>query len=227
LETSPFTPRIKVISKRDAKATPKVIASNDITKLFQYLNQPAIKHSYSGCRNLALLSLALDGGPRLGELLSMQLEDLDLKRLRFNVRGKTGERTIIVSPAARNALQTYLDKFRLSQDTELQDVWLTSDGFKLSISGVQSFIARINKELNLHISAHKFRHTFVSTLINAGVSSLVVRELAGHSSVTTTQGYYASSDEALTNVQLTSSPLTLLGVNDIKRGRGRPKPKRA
>ena len=226
IEATPFNSKVKVLSPKDAKHSLKTLSEPDIKKLFAYLTKPDQRNTYLGCRNLAICAVLLDTGIRLGELLSMTLNTLDLANNRFTVSGKTGLRPVLLSPLGSKAIAEYYNTYRKSQGfTQHNQLWLTTDNFPLANTSVQTIFARLGKSLKIDVSPHRFRHNFVSTLANNGVSAFLVQQLAGHASVSTTQGYYHQNNDVLAQTQASTSPLTLLNqsgtITGVQRRRGR------
>lgn len=227
IDASPFNRGVRVYGKRDRVLTNhhKNLQEEQLGKIFEYLMQPKYKNKYTGVRNLAIISLFLDSGMRLGELISIKKDDVLWSRKMITVLGKTGERTCFFSPATEQALQSYWIGFRSEQKDFLaphSPFWLTSDGHPLTKPAVRAFIAAMSKSCEFTFSAHRFRHTFASLMVKQ-VGLYELKELLGHSNVSTTLIYTHGSPDSLKASYRGRSPLATLdvGLPQKKKRRGR------
>ncbi len=108
IPATPFTKAVKFTTRKTDKVI-KHVSINDLAKLFAYLTEPARLKTYRGCRDMAVITLFLDSGVRLGELVSLRLCDLDMTNMRCVIRGKTGQRYALFSePASRHGVWAIL-----------------------------------------------------------------------------------------------------------------------
>jgi site-specific recombinase XerD len=196
-------------TKRKKKRIIKRVEDTELAKIFVVLR--AAPDSYIGCRNLAMVSLLLDAGIRRGELLSIQFDELDLDLCRARVEGKTGERYAHFSETCRRAIADYLDRYRRVQGTQIKPLWLTEKGDVLSYGGFGMVIRRLEKASGVDFHPHRLRHTYASMMASNGINIYDLKELMGHSSITTTMIYIQQDTERLSVVQKQNSPLDRLG----------------
>jgi site-specific recombinase XerC len=79
-----------------------------------------------------------------------------------------------------------------------QALFLSQRRTRMAVRTIQDRLAHWCKELGFsHVNVHRLRHTFATRLANAGISSLQLKELMGHSSLNTTANYYKLSDTTL------------------------------
>ncbi len=227
---SPFNNKsVKFTNRHKKERVVKTIETDDLGRLFAYLSDPELVKTYEGCRNLAIISLLLDSGIRKGELLSVKLGDLDLSKNRFQVMGKTGHRWAHFSDICKAALMKYIQNFRKGQtDRKDTPLWLCRDGAPLSEDGFSSLITRIKRRAGVKFHAHRFRHTYATLMAQQGTDIYSLKELLGHSSLTTTQIYLHANVELLSEVYHPRAPLTFLSEEEIggiqrKARRGRPR----
>jgi site-specific recombinase XerD len=225
ISQSPFNKSIK-FSTRNQERVVKDVSQEELRLILDVLSSEAGTGSYVGLRNMAIFSLLLDSGMRRGELLSMKLGEIDLKAGKCLVRGKSGMRYALFSDTCRRAISRYYKRWRCEQnDRPDSPFWLTEDGEPLSYNGFGSMIRRLEKASGVDFHAHKLRHTFATLMANQGTNVFDLKELLGHSSITTTQIYIQSNVDHLSRVHHDKSPLANLGagtVDKIKRRRGRP-----
>lgn len=226
IDKCPFNRTVKFTTKKQDRIV-KRVAENDLARIFTVLSQDASKDSYVGLRNLAIVSLLVDSVIRRGELLSIKLCDIDFRAGRCAVLGKTGSRYALFSDTCKRALSRYYRKWRNSQDSSpTSHFWLTEDGEPLSDAGFGSLIKRLEDRCGVDIHAHKFRHTFGSMMAQQGTNIFDLKEMMGHTTITTTQIYVHGEPEHLSRVHRTNSPLSTLnnGTQErVKRRRGRPR----
>ncbi len=89
-------------------------------------------------------------------------------------------------------------------------------------------MTRLSRRSGVKFHAHRFRHTYASLMASQGADLYALKELLGHSNVTTTQIYLHSNIEILANVYHPRAPLNLLAENEVqgiqrKKRRGRPR----
>lgn len=138
--------------------------------------------------------VALHTGLRLGELIALQWDDVDLVAGRLTVRRsdwhghlgspKSGkERTIKLNARAAAALKRH---------RHLRGLWIWSqpNGERLNKDDFRDALKRVRKHAGLrNFGWHTLRHTFASHLVMRGVALKAVQELLGHASITTTMRY--------------------------------------
>jgi len=228
LDKSPFNKSVKFTNRHKAgKPAIKSVNTDELTRLFATLKNPDQLKTFAGKRDLAMISLLLDSGVRKGELLSMRRIDLDTANRVFSVKGKTGPRVAHYSEVAKKPIGDYL-KARLAlvgnNQPDSDALWLSIDGETLSVGGFDSVIARLRHKAGVTFHVHQLRHTFALDMSHK-VSVFELRDLLGHSNITTTQIYVQNNPETLSETyQRTVSPLTELEPNipGLKR-RGRPR----
>jgi site-specific recombinase XerD len=198
-------------TKKNKKRIIKRVEDSELEKIFAVLRAGA--GGYVGCRNLAMVSLLLDSGVRRGELLSIQFAGLEPERLRVQVSGKTGERFAFFGEGCRRAITDYLHRYRRNQANQLP-LWLTEDGSPLTYWGFGMVIRRLEKASGVDFHPHKLRHTYATMMARAGVNVYDLKELMGHSSITTTMIYIQQDVDHLGEVQQKNSPLDRLNRSD-------------
>lgn len=149
-------------------------------------------------RDASIVLFLLNTGLRLGELIAMQLGDVQVSDRKGVLRvqnGKGGkQRSIPLNLEARKALQEWLT-VRPASDCDF--VWVAVEAEKLGISGraVQRILERYLLEADLDaLSVHICRHTFAKNLVENGVGLEKIAALLGHSNLNTTR-LYVTPDE--------------------------------
>ena len=140
-------------------------------------------------RDLAMIDLLASTGMRVGELVQMNIEDIDFQERQCKVFGKGNkEREVYFNARAKIHLQQYVAQRR--DDNPALFVSLSSPHQRLSISGVEVRLRTLGKRLNLSkIHPHKFRRTLATMAIDKGMPIEQVQRLLGHVKIDTTLHY--------------------------------------
>lgn len=149
--------------------------------------------SFQKARDLAMVALMLLNGLRSREVIGLQLEDLLLAEMQIRVRGKGGRvRMLPLPPETVRILQCYLRTERpLTNATEVfVSLKGRARGRALTPAGLRSLFRHHRNTAGVpQANAHRFRHTFASDMIRAGISLPALMRLMGHAHVHTTLLY--------------------------------------
>ena len=151
-------------------------------------------------RDASLVLFLLNTGLRLGEAVSLQVEDVQLSDRKGSVLVRNGkgnkQRSIPLNNEARQALRDWFEV-----RPESQYVWTVVEGdIGSSLSGrtVQRLICRYAQDASLDdLTPHVLRHSFAKNLVNAGVGLEKVAALLGHGNLNTTRIYVTPSEKDL------------------------------
>ena len=148
-----------------------------------------LRDSCTEIRDLAIIDLLASTGMRVGELVQMNIEDIDFQERQCKVFGKGNkEREVYFNARAKIHLQQYVAQRR--DDNPALFVSLSSPHQRLSISGVEVRLRTLGKRLNLSkIHPHKFRRTLATMAIDKGMPIEQVQRLLGHVKIDTTLHY--------------------------------------
>jgi len=164
-----------------------------------------------GIRDRAILETLYATGIRVGELVAMNVGDVEFQQAQVRVVGKGGkERVVLLGKHSLRALQHYLDGGRplMVCDGEVA-LWLNVKGHRLSQRGVRMIVTKLARgaEIEKPVSPHTLRHTFATHLLDGGADLRVVQELLGHADVSTTQIYTHVSQKRAREVYMNAHPL--------------------
>jgi integrase/recombinase XerC len=196
-----------VRSPKVERTLPGWLTRAQVEQLFSLAENRAAEGDFLGARNLAIVETFYATGIRLSELQRLNLDDLDLIGDQVKVRGKgRKERIVPLGQAAVRALRRYeLRRGEVAPRAALSDrraVFLSERGRRLSLRQiqlvVQKFLDTIAEDAGL--STHSLRHSFATHLLDAGADLLAVKELLGHTSLSTTRIYTHTSKERLKRV---------------------------
>lgn len=172
---------MKRIHKIKTKQPVKEIISDEAIELLR---------DNCGCaRDLAMLDLLYSTGIRVGELVNLNISDVDFEARECIVFGKGDkERKVYFDAKAKIHLQNYLKK--RTDDNPALFVTLDAPHDRLKISGVEIRIRALGRKLNMEkIHPHKFRRTMATRAIDKGMPIEQVQKILGHSQIDTTMQY--------------------------------------
>jgi len=182
-------PAVTLVAPKLEKHLPEFLREEEIKKALESIDQKSV----AGFRDRAILELFYGTGMRLAELISLHIEDIDLSAGIVRVYGKGGKERIL--PIGRNAgkkIQAYLLRRKeLYPKEETRALFLNRWGEKISSRGVQLLVRKWLRcaSEKKKLSPHLIRHTFATHLLDRGADLEAVKELLGHSSLSTTQIY--------------------------------------
>lgn len=158
----------------------------------EIISDEAIEKLRDNCtcaRDLAMIDLLYSTGIRVGELVNLNISDIDFEGRECVVFGKGDkERRVYFDAKAKLHLQDYL-KTRSDSNPALF-VTLDSPHARLKISGVEIRIRKLGRSLKLNkIHPHKFRRTMATRAIDKGMPIEQVQKILGHSQIDTTMKY--------------------------------------
>ena len=164
-----------------------------------------------GIRNRCLFEMLFCSGARIGELISINVKDIDFSSKSIKVLGKGNkERLIFLNEHAIDSIHDYLDNSRgeLLGNRKSDRLFINHIGGDLTTRGVRDIIDNIIKKaaLNIKVTPHMFRHTFATMLLNEGCSLKSVQELLGHANLSTTSIYTHVSNDRIKDVYLHTHP---------------------
>jgi site-specific recombinase XerD len=163
---------------------PKSVATDDFVKLFD---------SAACLRDKAILAVLADTGCRIGGLMDMSIERLNLPRRRASVTEKGGKtRTLFFTHYTAQLVGTYIGSRRSGPlwMSETEDTALTKHGVYMMLKNLKR-----RTGITGRANPHSFRHGFAREYIRRGGDISTLAKLLGHSDVSITARYYAVFDE--------------------------------
>lgn len=170
------------------------------------------KRTPRGIRDSAILELFYGTGIRLSELAELRLENVDLRERQVRVLGKGGkERVVPMGSCAARALEEYLavrSSLAANLPVASSHVFLGPKGRPLSRRTIERIVRKYLAQVDDSGAwfPHALRHSFATHLLDAGADLLAVKELLGHSSLSTTQIYTHVSTERLKQIYRQAHP---------------------
>ena len=179
-------PAIGLAPPKGERRLPRVL---DADRAMQLLDAP-VENDFVACRDHAMLELLYSSGLRLGELVGLNLADLDLAEGLVRVLGKGNKtRLLPVGRQAREALRAWLPQ-RLQGRPVDDALFIGQRGARIHPRTVRQRVREAGvRELGQHLHPHMLRHSFASHILESSQDLRAVQELLGHADIATTQIY--------------------------------------
>lgn len=173
---------------RQEKLAPRALSRKEQNALLRAVER------YGSTRDKALVYVLLFCGIRVGELVTLQVEDLEIKQRmgKMTVRGKGDKyREVPLPSIVRRALKEYVGERKSGP------LFLGQRG-PLTVRGVQQILKKYAYHARIeHLTPHVLRHTCATNLLNKGVDLVKVAALLGHENLNTTARYTRPTFEEL------------------------------
>jgi integrase/recombinase XerC len=168
------------------------------------------KHTFTGDRDKAIMLTLLDTGVRAGELLSMDLGDLDVTGAILVRRGKGGKpRTVYIGRKSRQAVRAYL-KHRNDDSPAL---WISNRGERLKYKTLRSIILRRADKANVNPpTLHSFRRYFALTMLRRGEDVFTIQKLMGHADLQVLRRYLKQTNQDTEQAHRRAGPVDNAGL---------------
>jgi len=185
---------------------PKVFSVDEVVKL---LEQPHGQVPAS-LRDKAILEVLYGAGTRVSELVFLNVDDIDFESGYIRVFGKgSKERIVPVGSYALEAISEYIKKGRIKliKGYHSGALFLNQHGKRLTRQGCWKILNKYAKQAGLEdIHPHSLRHSFATSLLQAGADLRSVQEMLGHADISTTQIYTHVTREHLKEVYMLTHP---------------------
>ena len=173
---------------------PRVIPNQIVQDLLQSTYDAFTPEKRTSLRDILVIELLFDTGIRVSELCELTDDAFQLQndKLRLVIKGKgRKERVVqITTPQLIAVAKRYLETY--AQDIQTSGaIFYNRCGRQLSPQSVRRIISKHLKmiQATYHVTPHMFRHTFATSLLEAGMDIRYIQSLLGHSSISTTQIY--------------------------------------
>ena len=169
---------------RNLKTKGKIVepfTQKEIEKIFQNFTNDGIND-----RDMLIIEVLYSTGIRREELINIKVKDINFENQLIKVKGKRNkERLVPILPTLKNSIQKYLTK------NSSKYLFSSKHGGRISKSTVYRIINRYFRKVSTKakLSPHVLRHTFATHLLNNGADINSIKEILGHSSLSSTQIY--------------------------------------
>jgi integrase/recombinase XerC len=188
----------------DIKCSPADLIENP--KVFKPLPKPvSVDEAFSLCdlnqgddaiavRNQALCELLYASGIRVSELVSIDIDTVDLNARLVRIMGKgKKERIVPIHQTCADLLKTWITVYRMDllKDPLEKALFVGERGERLHVRVVRLILSRLGHELhiNKNLSPHRLRHSYATHLLESGADLRSIQELLGHATISTTERY--------------------------------------
>ncbi len=173
------------------------------------LSQPKSSET-RGIRDKAMLELLYATGIKVSEIIELTVDDINLKQGFLRCRTKTHERVVPMGRKAVSAVKTYLDKARpklVSYDS-VKYLFLNRNGTKMSRQGFWKILKSYGRSAGIkkEITPYAIRHSFAMHLLQNGADLEAIRQLLGHTDISSTQVYEKIMDTRIKQVYEKAHP---------------------
>jgi len=197
-----------VRTPRQDKRLPKCL---DVEQVRALLEAPDTK-TFLGSRDRAILETIYSAGLRVGELISLNIEDLDEFSEALRIRGKgKKERLAPLGSKAMEAIDEYLAmRAKAFGRSRRGALFVNKVGGRISARSVRRKLDKYTRRagIDMPISPHVLRHSFATHMLNAGADLRSVQEMLGHESLSTTQIYTHLTTRRLKEVYDRAHPMS-------------------
>ena len=199
-------PMSKINSPKNSKRLPDFIRERHLEQLEKNMS---IDDSFSGQRDLLVITLLYQLGIRRSELIGITENDIDKKRKTIKVLGKGNkERIIPISEELIHQIQSYINIKEKEYPSNEESLLLTDKGRPLYPKFIYNLCKKYLSTVasNEYRGPHALRHSFATHLANNGADLNAIKELMGHSSLAATQVYMHNTIDKLKEVYGKSHP---------------------
>ncbi len=156
-------------------------------------------HAITKTRDLALITLFLGTGIRISECVGLNIEDIDFRNLSIRVTRKGGNQAVLyLSDEVVEALYQYMEaRSQMKGADDSPAFFLSLQGTRISVRAVQNLVKKYSSIITplKHITPHKLRSTYGTTLYQETGDIYLVADVLGHKDVNTTRRHYAAQAE--------------------------------
>ncbi|HYS56453.1 MAG TPA: tyrosine-type recombinase/integrase [Thermoanaerobaculia bacterium] len=147
---------------------------------------------FCAIRDNLILELLFSTGIRIGELVALNVTDVNLDNRQIQITGRAtrGRSVALTSDVVVIALQTYID-LRNERTLDTPALFVGRSGTRLTIYSIENIFKKHVRlaEIKRHITPHALRHTMAAMLVSSGTDIREVQEILGHASILSTQVY--------------------------------------
>jgi integrase/recombinase XerD len=199
-------PTANIQSPKIEKRVPSVLTSKEVELL---LDQPK-DVDLKGTRDKAMLEFAYATGMRVTEIISLNIDDVNLEEGYVTCKTGNKQRTIPLGTMSLNALKEYVEDARdvLIKNDDEKALFVNINGGRLTRQGFWKIIKYYKEQAHItkDITPHVLRHSFATHLLQNGADLKAIQTMLGHSDISSTQVYMQFQDEGLKNIYKKAHP---------------------
>ena len=191
---------------RAERKLPAILSNHEVDL---FLEQPDPSDS-KGCRDKAMLELLYATGIRVSELISLDVQDLNLSASFLRCRGRSKERVVPLYKGAVRAMAAYINDVRpqLLENPGETALFVNMNGERMSRQGFWKIVKCYQDKAGIHkdITPHTLRHSFAAHLLENGADLKSIQEMLGHADISATQIYAQVINQKLRHVYVMAHP---------------------
>ena len=161
-------------------------------------------------KDKAMLEFAYATGMRVTEIISLNIDDVNLEEGYVTCKTGNKQRTIPLGTMSLNALKEYVDDARdvLIKNDDEKALFVNVNGGRLTRQGFWKIIKYYKEQAHItkDITPHVLRHSFATHLLQNGADLKAIQTMLGHSDISSTQVYMQFQDEGLKNIYKKAHP---------------------
>ena len=193
-------------SPKIEKRVPSVLTSNEVALLLEQPKNVDLK----GTRDKAMLEFAYATGMRVTEIISLNVEDINLETGYATCRNGKKERTVPIGEMSLKALKDYMLNARqtMIKDDNEKALFVNVNGQRLTRQGFWKIIKYYKEQAHIDkdITPHVLRHSFATHLLQNGADLKSIQTMLGHSDISSTQVYMQFQDDGIKDIYKKAHP---------------------
>lgn len=188
------------------KHAPCILSSQEVELLLEQPKDVDLK----GTRDKAMLEFAYATGMRVTEMISLNVEDVNLDTATVVCKTGTKQRIIPLGSLSLKALKEYIEDARpiLVRDDEEKALFVNINGRRLTRQGFWKIVKYYKEQAHItkDITPHVLRHSFATHLLQNGADLKSIQTMLGHSDISSTQVYMQFQDDSIKNIYRKAHP---------------------
>ena len=193
-------------SPKIEKRVPSVLTSQEVELLLEQPKNVDLK----GIRDKAMLEFAYATGMKVTEIISLDLEDVNLEEGYVVCKGRERTRNIPLGSLSIKALKDYIENSRniLIKDENVKALFVNTNGQRLTRQGFWKIVKYYKEQAHISkdITPHILRHSFATHLLQNGADLKAIQTMLGHSDISSTQIYMQFQDATIQNIYKKAHP---------------------
>lgn len=199
-------PTNNIQSPKVEKKAPSVLTAQEVELL---LDQPK-DVDLKGTRDKAMLEFAYATGMRVTEIISLNMENVNLEEGYVTCKTGSKERNIPLGTMSLKALKEYVEEARpvLIRDESVKALFVNINGQRLTRQGFWKIVKFYKEQAHItkDITPHVLRHSFATHLLQNGADLKAIQTMLGHSDISSTQVYMQFQSDGIKNVYRKAHP---------------------
>ena len=193
-------------SPKVEKRVPSILTSQEVSLLLEQPKNVDLK----GIRDKAMLEFAYATGMRVTEIISLNLEDINLEEGSVTCKTGSKQRNIPLGKISLKALQEYIEESRpiLIKSESENALFVNINGRRLTRQGFWKIVKFYKDQAHItkDITPHVLRHSFATHLLQNGADLKSIQAMLGHSDILSTQVYMQFQDDSLKDIYRKAHP---------------------